>query len=77
MAKAHRKHPDNAPGNFHVDTRCVDCDVCRDTAPNNFARNGRKGYAFVLRQPQTTEELERCQEALGVCPVDAIGCDGE
>ena len=76
MAKPHLKHPDNQPGRFYVDTRCVDCDVCRDTAPDNFSRNNRAGYAYVLRQPETAEELELCREALGVCPVDAIGCDG-
>jgi ferredoxin len=72
-----RRYPENAPGRFYVDTRCVDCDVCRDLAPANFAREARRGHAYVLRQPRTDEELALCQEALAACPVCAIGCDGE
>ncbi|MFQ3580320.1 MAG: ferredoxin [Chloracidobacterium sp.] len=76
MASVDDKYPDNAPGMFYVDTQCIDCDVCRDTAPSNFTRNDDGGYSYVFKQPETDEEMEQCQEAMDACPVEAIGNDG-
>ena len=67
---------DNTPGTFYVDRQCIDCDVCRDTAPANFTRNDENGYSFVKKQPETDEEFELCEEAMNACPVEAIGDDG-
>jgi ferredoxin len=69
--------PENVPGAFYVDSSCIDCDVCRDTAPDNFTRSDENGYSFVFKQPETEEELELCKEAMTACPVEAIGDDGE
>ena len=77
MAFLEDKLPDNTPGKFYVDGQCIDCDVCRDTAPANFARNDENGYSYLYKQPETSEELELCEEALNACPVEAIGDDGE
>jgi ferredoxin len=77
MASVDDKYPDNVPGTFYVDTQCIDCDVCRDTAPGNFTRNDDGGYSFVYKQPESDEEAEQCQEAMDACPVEAIGNDGE
>lgn len=68
---------DNIPGKFYVDTQCIDCNLCRDTAPNNFKQNEEKGYSYVYKQPSTPEEEQQCQEAMEGCPVEAIGNDGE
>jgi ferredoxin len=68
--------PENVSGAFYVDTSCIDCDVCRDTAEKNFTRSDQGGYSFVFKQPETEEELEMCQEAKDACPVEAIGSDG-
>lgn len=76
MAELEDKLPENAPGRFYVDRNCIDCDVCRDTAPKNFTRENENGYSYVYRQPQTPEESELCEEAMNVCPVEAIGNDG-
>ncbi len=76
MAEIKDKLPENMGGEFYVDNQCIDCDVCRDTAPENFARNDENGYSFVYRQPQTPDEIELCEEALVACPVEAIGDDG-
>ena len=76
MAELEDKLPENAPGRFYVDRNCIDCDVCRDTSPKNFTREDENGYSYVYRQPQTPEELELCEEAMNVCPVEAIGNDG-
>ena len=76
MAFLKDKLQDNAPGKFYVDGQCIDCDVCRDTSPDNFARNDDNGYSFVWKQPETAEEIDLCKEALDACPVEAIGDDG-
>ncbi len=77
MANKDDRYSDNAPGKFYVDTQCIDCDVCRDTAPSNFTRNDDGGYSYVYKQPDTDEEFEQCKEAMEACPVEAIGDDGE
>ncbi|MEK7467211.1 MAG: ferredoxin [Planctomycetota bacterium] len=65
----------NAPGPFFVDDACIDCDVCRIAAPDNFARHEELGISIVARQPATEEELAQCRDAMQECPVDAIGED--
>ena len=59
-----------------MDTECIDCDLCRQTAPDNFDRNEDEGYSYVSKQPENEEEEEACREAIEECPVDAIGDDG-
>jgi len=76
MADADNKYEDNATGKFYVDEECIDCDLCRETAPNNFTRNDDGGYSFVTKQPESEEEEGLCREAMEGCPVEAIGDDG-
>ncbi|MFT5465393.1 MAG: ferredoxin [Verrucomicrobiales bacterium] len=76
MADADYKNPENVAGAFYVDDQCIDCDLCRDTAPINFTREQTEGYSFVKKQPETDEERELCLESMSVCPVEAIGDDG-
>ena len=77
MADPSDKLEDNVPGAWYVDSSCIDCDVCRTTAPNNFEANEDEGFSFVCKQPENEEEEAQCQEALEACPVEAIGDDGE
>jgi ferredoxin len=77
MANKDDRYPDNVSGQFYVDTQCIDCDVCRVTAPNNFQRQEDKGYSYVFKQAENDEEAAQCQEAMDSCPVEAIGNDGE
>ncbi len=77
MASPHDKYPDNVPGAFYTDTQCIDCDLCRQTAPDFFDRNAKGGYSFVHKQPKTPDEIALCEQALEECPVEAIGKDGE
>ena len=77
MADPTQKLPENAAGKYYVDAQCIDCDVCRVTAPANFQRSDQKGYSYVFRQPADPEEEAQCQEAMDCCPVEAIGSDGE
>jgi ferredoxin len=76
MADPRDRLLENVPGRYYVDTQCIDCDVCRVTAPENFQRSESKGYSYVFRQPESAEEEALCQEAMDSCPVEAIGNDG-
>jgi ferredoxin len=77
MADKTDKWAENAAGKFYVDQQCIDCDLCRETAPSFFTRNDEGGYSFVHAQPTTEEEIAQCMEALEGCPVEAIGDDGD
>ena len=77
MAISADRLPQNAPGKYYVDAQCIDCDLCRETAPTVFARHDESGFSFVQRQPQTPEEITLAEEAIQGCPVEAIGSDGE
>ena len=76
MADRDNKHKENVPGPYYVDDQCIDCDLCRETAPANFTRENDGGYSYVFKQPETPEEKAACDEAMAGCPVEAIGLDG-
>lgn len=76
MADVANKYPENVAGKYYVDNQCIDCDLCRETAPDNFKRNEDGGYSFVYKQPASPEEEGRCKEAKEGCPVEAIGDNG-
>jgi len=76
MAVFANRYSDNVPGKFYVDDQCIDCDLCRETAPDNFMRNEDGGYSYVFKQPVTPDEEALCKEAMEGCPVEAIGNDG-
>jgi ferredoxin len=76
MADAANKYPENVAGKYYVDNQCIDCDLCRETAPDNFKRNDDGGYSVVYKQPASPEEETRCKEAKEGCPVEAIGDNG-
>jgi ferredoxin len=76
MANPADRLPPNVPGRYYVGSQCIDCDLCRETAPTVFARHDESGKSYVQKQPETTEETESAEEALRGCPVEAIGNDG-
>ena len=73
MAELEEKYEDNVAGKYFVDEQCIDCDLCREVAPQNFKRNEDGGYSYVYKQPANEEEEEFCKEAMEGCPVEAIG----
>ena len=77
MADLEDKNPESVTGKFYVDSQCIDCDLCREPAPDNFQRSDEEGYSYVYKQPGNEEEVALCMEALEGCPVEAIGDDGE
>ena len=78
MADKNEMWPENVTGKFFVDEQCIDCDLCRETAPDYFTRNDDGGYSYVYSQPDADDEdaLDLCLEALEGCPVEAIGKNG-
>jgi ferredoxin len=77
MADRNDRHPKNAPGRFYSDAQCLDCDACHQTAPGIFVRDDASGSTFVIRQPETEEEIRQSIQAMEECGVDAIGDDGD
>jgi ferredoxin len=76
MADKDDKHEGSVAGKFYCDTQCIDCDLCRETAPDNYKRNDDGGFSYVYKQPENDEEEALCMEAMEGCPVEAIGDDG-
>ena len=76
MADPNDKVPGQPAGRYYVDTQCIDCDLCRETAPANFKRNDEQGFSHVFKQPETEDEEILCKDAMDNCPVEAIGNDG-
>jgi len=77
MADIDEKNEKNVPGKFYVDSSCIDCDLCRETAPAFFDRDEDEGLSVVIKQPVTDADIASCMEALEGCPVQSIGDDGE
>src|SRR4030095_7400865 len=72
MADAKRSHEANAPGDYFIDTTCIDCPICRQVAPSIFGDAPEQ--AVVVKQPETPAERLRAGMALVSCPVGSIGC---
>lgn len=73
MARLDDRLPENAPGDWFVDSTCIDCDTCRWIAPEVFGREDDRGQSIVLRQPAAAEERRRAAMALVACPTSSIG----
>lgn len=76
MANHADRSSQNVAGRWYVDSACIDCDLCRETAPALFGRYDDGGYSFIQKQPQTDDEIALAEEARQGCPVEAIGNDG-
>jgi ferredoxin len=77
MANPSDRLPLNVAGPYYVDDSCIDCDLCRSTAPEFFKRDDESGYSIVYRQPLTPAEVELAGDAMSGCPTGSIGNDGE
>lgn len=71
MADLKKQVSENIPGEFFVDNTCIDCDTCRQLAPQTFEDAGSTSYVKV--QPQTPEEIRNATLALLACPTGSIG----
>jgi glyoxylase-like metal-dependent hydrolase (beta-lactamase superfamily II)/ferredoxin len=75
MANPSKRVPESVPGDFFVDSTCIDCDTCRQIAPQVFAEGDK--YAFVHRQPRTAGDRRLALHALVSCPTGSIGSLGD
>ena len=74
MADLKRRLAANVEGPWFVDETCINCDACRQYAPDVFAEVG--DYSVVQHQPQTADQIWRAELALLACPVGSIGAKG-
>src|SRR5437879_6332987 len=74
MANPKKRVPENVPGDFFVDSTCIDCDTCRQVAPQLFGEGDE--FAFVHHQPSTTADRREALRALVCCPTGSIGSMG-
>lgn len=73
MANLDKVLPLNVPGEWFVDSTCIDCDTCRQLAPRVFGE--ADGYSFVMRQPSDAGK-RAALHALVACPTGSIGTRG-
>ncbi|MGI9604327.1 MAG: MBL fold metallo-hydrolase [Acidimicrobiales bacterium] len=73
MARLEDRHPAGAPGDWFVDTRCIDCDAARQVAPGLIARNPEDGASVFTRQPESPDDVELAWRAAMVCPTRSVG----
>ena len=75
MANPKKRVPENVPGDFFVDSTCIDCDACRQIAPAVFGEAAET--SFVKAQPVSSTDRRQALQALLACPTGSIGCLGD
>ncbi len=73
MADPRKRVDTNCPGDFYVDTTCINCDACRQLAPASFEEVGE--YSAVVHQPVGKTERRQAYRALLACPTGSIGTE--
>jgi len=71
VANLQQRLPENVPGDFFVDSTCIDCETCSELAPGIFRDHGDQ--CSVYHQPETTGETRLAMMALVSCPTGSIG----
>ena len=71
MALEDQRRTENVEGDFFVDQSCIDCDLCRQIAPDTFRQIGEQ--SAVYEQPTTAEAEIAALKALITCPTASIG----
>lgn len=64
------RHNQNAPSDWYVDTRCINCAAAQDIAPGLIVE--RDGQSVFARQPQTPEEVIAAWRARLICPTASV-----
>jgi len=64
------RNPDSAPGDWYVDTACIDCGASRHVAPGLVIE--QSGKSVFARQPTTPEEHLAAWRARLVCPTASV-----
>lgn len=74
MADPRKSLATNVPGDFFVDSTCINCDTCRQLAPDVFAEEG--DLSCVRSQPASDTGVRDATRALLSCPTGSIGTRG-
>jgi glyoxylase-like metal-dependent hydrolase (beta-lactamase superfamily II) len=64
------RNPDSAPGDWYVDTACIDCGASRHVARGLVVE--RHGKSVFARQPSSPEERLAAWRAVLVCPTASV-----
>src|SRR4030095_3267254 len=70
MANVQLRLPENVPGDFFVDSTCIDCDTCSQLSPMVFRDHGEQ--CSVYHQPATPEETRLAMMAVLSCPTGSV-----
>jgi len=73
MAKLADRNPDSAPGDWFIDSTCIDCAAAREVAPGLITHRG--GKSVFARQPVNEEEERAAWRAVFVCPTASVGTE--
>lgn len=71
MSQVQKRLSSNTAGNFFVDSTCINCDTCRQLAPEIFTEEG--DFSSVHHQPENGTEERNALRALLACPTASIG----
>jgi glyoxylase-like metal-dependent hydrolase (beta-lactamase superfamily II)/ferredoxin len=74
MARRELAVAENVPGDLFVDETCIECDTCRELAPDVFG-SLESGQSFVSRQPGDDATWRRALHAVVSCPTSSIGTE--
>lgn len=64
------RNPDSAPGEWYIDTACIDCGASRHVAPGLIVERNEK--SVFARQPVTPEDELAAWRAVLVCPTASV-----
>ncbi len=67
---ARTRNPASAPGDWFIDTACIDCGAAPNEAPGLIVRH--QGLCIFARQPETPLEEEAAFRAMLVCPTASV-----
>ena len=65
-----RRNPDSAPGDWYIDTACINCAAARHVAPGLIVERGDK--SVFARQPANAEEEMMAWRAMLICPTASV-----
>jgi glyoxylase-like metal-dependent hydrolase (beta-lactamase superfamily II)/ferredoxin len=75
VANLKKSVPENVAGDFFVDSTCINCDTCRQIAPQIFSEADTT--SFVKSQPSDGHGRRLALRALLSCPTGSIGDLGD
>ncbi len=73
MPKLVDRNPESAPGDWYIDSHCIDCAASREVAPGLVIH--RHGKSVFGRQPANEEEEFAAWRALLLCPTASVGTE--